>query len=63
MYHTTKTFKITKTKLSEVNGKMGIKIIYWGLENPSKKFFNSRIFRIDNLAGYFIEQDEAGEVC
>lgn len=59
--HTTEIFSMPNTKVEELKVKIEIKAIYWGLDNPNKKYFSSREFEISGQDRYLIKKDSAGE--
>ncbi len=62
IYHTAH-YDIPEIKVYEIKGVAGIKIIYWALDVPKKKFYHHRVFEIQaGKSPYHILKDEAGEV-
>lgn len=62
IFFTTPTIKISTTKTAALCGKIKVKMVYWGLSDKSKIYFNTRTFSIDGPSSYYIENDEAGLV-
>jgi hypothetical protein len=63
MFHTTEVFKIPKTEFVHLKGHAEIKIIYWALGIPEKKYFHSRIYDVTaSSSQYFVLEDRAGQV-
>ena len=61
MIYNTSNIAIPNTKLTDLTGTATIGISYWGLDDPSHKYFSSRSFSILNKS-YRIIKDEAGNL-